>query len=168
MTRRRKPKQQANPPARDNGKAELLDDPIQFIESLIDPETGAPFALLPAERSFLAHAFRTDAAGRLVYPELIFSGPKKSGKTGFAALFTLTMCMLLGGKYAEGYCVANDLEQAQGRVFQAIKRIVESTPELRALARVFSDKIEFPHTGASITALASDSRAMQFALRLGF
>jgi len=25
--------------------------------------------------------------------------------------------LLFGGKYAEGYCVANDLEQAQGRVF---------------------------------------------------
>jgi hypothetical protein len=86
----------------------------------------------------------------------VFSAPKKSGKTGFAALHTLTMCLLFGGQYAEGYCVANDLEQAQGRVFLAIKRIVESSPELRAIARVFSDRVEFPITGASIAALASD------------
>src|SRR5215468_4679985 len=66
------------------------------------------------------------------------------------------MCLLFGGQYAEGYCVANDLEQAQGRVFLAIKRIVESSPELRAIARVFSDRVEFPITGASIAALASD------------
>jgi phage terminase large subunit-like protein len=111
---------------------------------------------VPAERAFLDRAFLTDAGGRLIYPEQVFSAPKKSGKTGFAALHTLTMCLIFGGQYAEGYCVANDLEQAQGRVFQAIKRIVESSPELRAIARIFSDKIEFPVTGATITALASD------------
>ena len=138
-----------------------LDDyranPAQFIaEILIDPETRKPFELLPAERAFLDRAFLTDAGGRLIYPEQVFSAPKKSGKTGFAALHTLTMCLIFGGQYAEGYCVANDLEQAQGRVFQAIKRIVESSPELRAIARIFSDKIEFPVTGATITALASD------------
>ena len=66
------------------------------------------------------------------------------------------MCLIFGGQYAEGYCVANDLEQAQGGVLSAIKRIVKSSPELRAIARIFSDKIEFPVTGATITALASD------------
>jgi hypothetical protein len=29
--------------------------------SLLDPETGAPFKLLPAERDFLQHAFQTDS-----------------------------------------------------------------------------------------------------------
>jgi hypothetical protein len=86
-----------------------LDDyranPARFIaEILIDPGTGKPFELLPAERAFLDHAFRTDAGGRLIYPEQVFSAPKKSGKTGFAALHTLTMCLLFGGQYAEGYC----------------------------------------------------------------
>ena len=38
------------------------------------------------ERTFLAHAFRTSESGRLLYPEQIFAAPKKSGKTGFAAL----------------------------------------------------------------------------------
>ena len=153
MTRRRRQQQAARAFSLDDYRA----NPAQFIaEILIDPETRAPFQLLPAERAFLNHAFLTDASGRLVYPEQVFSAPKKSGKTGFAALHTLTMCLLFGGQYAEGYCVANDLEQAQGRVFLAIKRIVESSPELRAIARVFSDRVEFPITGASIAALASD------------
>jgi len=58
--------------------------------------------------------------------------------------------------YAEAYCVANDLEQAQGRVFAACKRIVECSPLLRSQAKVLSDRIEFPVTGATITAIASD------------
>src|SRR5215469_16809938 len=133
MTRRRRQQQAARAFSLDDYRA----NPAQFIaEILIDPETRAPFQLLPAERAFLNHAFLTDATP--------------------AALHTLTMCLLFGGQYAEGYCVANDLEQAQGRVFLAIKRIVESSPELRAIARVFSDRVEFPITGASIAALASD------------
>src|SRR5215472_7732099 len=103
-TRRRKKQQQAVQEYRAN--------PVRFIaETSIDPETGAPFQLLPAEVVFLDHAFRTDAGGRLIYPEQVFSAPKKSGKTGFAALFTLTMCLIFGGQYAEGYAIANDLEQ---------------------------------------------------------
>ena len=32
--------------------------PVAFIEEvLIDPESGRPFILLPAERDFLKHAF---------------------------------------------------------------------------------------------------------------
>jgi hypothetical protein len=61
------------------------EDPASFIESqLYDPETGQPFILLPAEHSFIKLAFTRDDDGRLVYHELVYAAPKKSGKTGFA------------------------------------------------------------------------------------
>jgi len=44
------------------------------------------------------------------------------------ALFMLTMILLYGQRFAEGYALANDEEQAQSRVFQAIRRIVECSP----------------------------------------
>lgn len=132
-------------------------DPIAFIEEiLVDPETERPFALNPAQRRFLARAFRLMADGRLCFPELVFSGPKKSGKTGLAAMIVLYVVLVLGGRFAEGYCVANDLEQAQGRVFQAIRRIVSISPALAEEAATTASKIEFPETGATITAIASD------------
>src|ERR1039458_1516828 len=133
-------------------------DPIAFIEQcLFDPETDQPFVLLDAERAFLEHAFKTDDSGRLLYPELLFGAPKKSGKTGFAALFVLTMILLFGKRFAEGYALANDLEQAQSRVFQAIRRIVEASPYLVREAKITSDKITFPaFHGATISAIASD------------
>lgn len=133
-------------------------NPVQFIETcLFDPETGAPFVLLPAERDFLQHAFKTNESGRLLFPELVFGAPKKSGKTGFAALFVLTMILLFGGRFAEGYALANDLEQAQSRVFQAIRRIVEASPLLMREAKITSDKITFPaFYNATISAIASD------------
>jgi hypothetical protein len=58
--------------------------------------------------------------------------------------------------YAEAYCVANDFDQAQGRVFQAIARIIEASPLLRDSAKITANKIEFPSTGATITVIASD------------
>jgi len=43
----------------------------------------------------------------------------------------ITVLLLYGGPYAEGYCVANDYEQAQGRAFEMIRHIVEASPLLR-------------------------------------
>jgi phage terminase large subunit-like protein len=63
---------------------------------------------------------------------------------------------VLGGRYSEGYCIANDFEQAQSRVFQAIVRIVEVSPLLRQSAKITSSRVEFLSTRATITALASD------------
>jgi Phage Terminase len=133
-------------------------NPCDFVEEVLhDPETGKPFRLLDVERRFLDLAFKTDADGRRLYPELVYGAPKKSGKTAFGALFMLTMVILYGGRFAEGYAAANDQEQAQGRVFQAARRIVESSPLLMERAEITKDKITFSaYSGASITAIAND------------
>jgi hypothetical protein len=132
-------------------------DPISFIEEVLhDPETRRPYRLLPAEQTFVKHAFQIGADGRLLYPEQCFSAPKKSGKTAFAAMHCLTTTLLFGGAYPEAVVVANDLEQAQARVFEAIRRIVECSPLLKVEARITADRITFPAIGATIAAIASD------------
>lgn len=132
-------------------------DPVAFVsEVLIDPETGQPFQLYPAQVRFLREALTPTADGRLPFPELVFSAPKKSGKTATAAMATLYVVICLGGRYAEAYCVANDFDQAQGRVFQAVVRIIEASPLLRGSAKVTANKVEFLSTGSTITAIASD------------
>ena len=132
-------------------------DPVTFIETtLVNPETGQPFELTDAERLFLRHAFIMTPDGRLKYPELVFGAPKKTGKTGFAAMLLIYVVVVLGGRYAEAYCAANDYDQSQGRVFTAASRIVEASPMLRPDALVTRDRIEFRSTGAVITAIASD------------
>jgi phage terminase large subunit-like protein len=132
-------------------------DPIAFIrEVLINPETGQPFELYPEQERFFREAFILGPDGRLPYPELLFSAPKKSGKTGGAAMAALYVIVALGGSFAEGYCVANDFEQASSRVFQAITRIIQASPLLRHTAKFTNNKIEFRSTGSTITAIASD------------
>jgi phage terminase large subunit-like protein len=87
---------------------------------------------------------------------LLYSAPKKSGKTGLAAIITIYVIVVLGGKYAEGYCLANDLDQSTGRVFQAVSRIINASPLLKDSVKIRNEDIEFPGTGATIQALASD------------
>ena len=131
--------------------------PIEFIEQiLVDPETDKPFQLLDAERAFLQHAYQTDEHGRLIYPEQLYACPKKSGKSGFAAMNLLTTTLIFGGRFAEGYAIANDLEQAQGRVFLAAKRICEASPYLRREADITQPRITFGETGAVIQAIGAD------------
>jgi hypothetical protein len=130
-------------------------DPISFIEHcLIDPETGQPFKLLDAEREFLKHAFALDGNGRLLYPEQVYACPKKSGKTTFAALHTITLVMLFGGTFPEAICCSNDYEQSVGRVHQAIRRIVEASPLLKREAKITADKVML--ADATVLAIPSD------------
>jgi hypothetical protein len=132
-------------------------DPIAFIRDVLrDPETGAPFVLYPAQEEFLRLGLTLTADGRLPFAELVFAAPKKSGKTAIAAMSMLYAVIVLGGRYAEGYCVANDLEQAQGRVFEACRRLVETSPVLRSIAQLTQVKITFTGTAGTISALASD------------
>ena len=109
-----------------SAKARWVRDPCAFIrEVLINPETGKPFELYPAQERFLRAALTLQSDGTLPYSELLYSTPKKGGKTASSAMAMLYVIVVLGGLYAEGYCCANDYEQAQGRVFQAIARIIE-------------------------------------------
>jgi phage terminase large subunit-like protein len=90
------------------------------------------------------------------YPEQCIGWIKKTGKTGTAAMHGLTTLLVYGGRYAEGYCIAADLQQAQERVFGEIKRICECSPLLRRECEITASRILFPQMGASVTALAGD------------
>jgi phage terminase large subunit-like protein len=53
--------------------------------------------------------------------------------------------------------IANDFDQAQGRVFQAIARMLQPRRSRKStLAKITNNQIVFPSTGATITAIASD------------
>ena len=118
-------------------------DPVAFMRALVDPETGELFVPYPAQVRFLEEAFTVTDDGRLPFPELVFSAPKKSGKTAFGAVCLLYMVRVVGGKFAEGYCIANDYDQSKGRVFKAVARICEATDWLVETVTIQRDKIIF-------------------------
>jgi hypothetical protein len=132
-------------------------DPVHFIETVLhDPEIGKPFHLYAGQREFIRRGFTLDKRGRLPYSELVFSGGKKSGKTATAALCGLYVAIVVGGAFAEVYCLSNDLEQSRSRVFQACCRILEASPMLRDSVNITKDKIVFSATKSFIQACASD------------
>ena len=132
-------------------------DPVAFIQQVLrDPETREPFRLYPAQVEFIRRAFALTSDGHLPFPEMVFSAPKKSGKTAQAAMLAIYVAVVIGGRFAEVYCLSNDYEQSVGRVFEAAKRIIEASPLLAAGVKITADRIEFTSTGAFIQACASD------------
>ena len=130
-------------------------DPVAFISlCLVDPETNRPFELYPAQVDFLRAALTLTDDGRLPAPELLYGAPKKSGKTALAAMAMIYVILVLVGRSGEGYCVANDLEQAQARIRRHLQ-IVRASPMLRHSATITGKRITFS-TGATIEAIASD------------
>lgn len=133
-------------------------DPAAFFgEMLRIPETGEPFVLFEHEARFVREGFTRREDGRLRFSEWLFSAIKKSRKSTLAAGLTLYTPLVWGGRYAEVYVLANDLEQSISRVFRQAARMIEVSP-LKRIAVVTGDEIRLKPTGAVIKALASDFR----------
>src|SRR5215470_10955096 len=136
-------------------------DIISFARDvLVDPETNRPFVLYPAQERFLREAFRLTPDGRLLYLDAIYGATKKSGKTTSGGIALNYVGAVLCPRFGEIIIGANDLEQSQGRVFQAAARIAEASPMLRGEVRVTSQRIEYTRTGTVALAVANDWRGI--------
>lgn len=140
---------------------EVLLDPIAWIHRyLIHSETGMPFVLYPAEELFLREALTPDPNTlKLKYDEVIFSAPKKSGKTALAAMALLYVIIALGGDRAEGYIVSNSREQAADRIFADCTSSIKASPELAEIANPRNDLIEFPEGDKFIKTVTTEAKS---------
>ena len=78
--------------------------------------------LFPDQIKILDHALAFDEdTGRFLYETVLFSTIKKSGKTTIAAAVGAWYAEEVGPAGTEIYAIANDLEQAEGRVMRDIK-----------------------------------------------
>ena len=108
---------------------------LPFIDKMALREDNEPLRFERHQRSILEEAFRQDSDGRFIYRTIIYSAPKKSGKTTVNALVCLWW----------GFCVqppdeiivaANDLDQSTSRVFDAAKGFIKRNPILREKADI--------------------------------
>jgi phage terminase large subunit-like protein len=85
--------------------------------------TGAGIlTLLPHQEKIFDEALQIDPdTGYFKYETLIYSAVKKSGKTACVAAVGAWYVEEVGGAGTEAYCIANDLEQAEGRIMKDIK-----------------------------------------------
>lgn len=91
--------------------------PVDWIEkNFIDPITKKLVVLYPHQKRVLRRALMTDAEGYSKYSLVIWSEPKKSGKTTIAAAVGAYIASCIESPN-EVSCVANDKEQAAGRIY---------------------------------------------------
>ena len=130
----------------------------------IDPSrssTGSSRATNSADRSRCSPSARGDPAGvhlrrlgRLAYDTILWGTIKKSGKTAINAALTLWWAFTQEAPN-EVLVVANDLEQAQGRVYRTLDGLLTHNPELGHSADIQSKAIWLSN-GTSIQAIASE------------
>src|SRR5690606_30035736 len=86
-----------------------------------------PIKMAPHQRRIFYDITEYDEDGRLPYTTIVYSCPKKSGKTALAGMFGLWYAF---NEYApnEIYVMANDLEQSQGRIFRAMWKSLHANP----------------------------------------
>jgi phage terminase large subunit-like protein len=130
-------------------------DPVAFIDDQLPRnELGQPWRLTDHQRAILRHAFAFDQDGCLPWDTIVYSCPKKSGKTAINASLTLWWGFTQESPN-ELLITANDLEQAQGRVFKACVGMLRSNPDLARSAEITTKQITLSN-GTSITVLASE------------
>lgn len=100
-------------------KQEKPPKPSQWLRAnFIDPISEKLIILYPWQAKIIDHALQTDEQGFSKYDLVVWSQPKKSGKTTIAgAVACYVACCIESPN--EIACVANDQEQSTGRIFAA-------------------------------------------------
>jgi hypothetical protein len=122
-------------------------------ERKTEPNQAMPLA--PYQRAMLREAHRTMPDGKFVYDLVLWSDIKKSAKSSIAAAVILYRA--LNTPYGSFKVVANDLKQADSRVFYYIRRAIELNLELTSRATIRNYKITLDNN-AVIEAVAVDPK----------
>lgn len=119
-------------------------DPVTWImDNFYIPETNRPIDLYPSQIEPLREALRLDPAGRFVYSTVVWSAIKKSAKSSIASAVGLWFAFRR--PRASIKVIANDLKQAESRVFFYMRRAIQLHPEWRNTCRVVGYKIYLPN-----------------------
>ena len=91
------------------------------------PGVIGPIQFARFQKALLRYIFTPDENGKYRFTTVLWSCPKKSGKTAVAALVA-RWAAENWGKFGEVYCLANDFDQAKSRAFAAICNSIELDP----------------------------------------
>ena len=136
----------------------LKDDPVAWIERYfcIPENGGKPIELAPYIRRAIREGLRQDENGNYLFSLILWGDIKKSGKSSIAAAIGLWKAFTI--PWAMGKVVANDLKQAQSRVYYYMTRAIELHPELRAECRIKLYTIDIPAQHSRIEAVPIDPK----------
>ena len=109
----------------------ITEKPSEWIERYFyvpdprDPVTGeflppGPIRLSEHQKRIINEALSKDEHGKFKYSTVIYSAPKKSGKSAIASAVTLYVAF--SRPYSFVYCLANDGKQSADRIYEPIHR----------------------------------------------
>ena len=146
------------PKAIEQGEGDLV---IDFAEAFgivtkdsIAGKAGSPLILRDWQKQLIRHVFASDGSGYRHRTNLILM-PRKNGKSAVGSVFGL-YSLVLGANGAEVYSVAAEKEQAR-IVFADAKRMIENSPELSEMTKLYRDAIELPATGSVYRVLSAEA-----------
>jgi len=116
--------------------------------------SGSPLVLRPWQVSLLEHMFAFENDGYRHQSQLV-GMPRKNGKSALGSVIAL-YGLILGPKGAEVYSVAAEKEQAR-IVFQDAKRMLEGSPELSGITKLYRDAIELPKMGSVYRVVSAEA-----------
>jgi phage terminase large subunit-like protein len=90
--------------------------------------------------------------------------PRKNGKSALGSVIGL-YGLILGPKGNECYSVAAEKEQAR-IVFSDARRMIEASPELSALTKLYRDAIELPSMGSVYRVMSAEAYSAKRACHL--
>jgi phage terminase large subunit-like protein len=141
-----------------NGEGEVV---IDFAEAFgiitkdsVAGASGQPLVLRDWQKELIRHVFAGDGQSYRAKISLI-GQPRKNGKSALASVFGL-YGLVLGARGAEVYSVAAEKEQAR-IVFADAKRMVEASPELSGITKLYRDAIELPKAGSVYRVLSAEA-----------
>jgi phage terminase large subunit-like protein len=140
------------------GEGELV---IDFAEAFgivtkdsIAGRAGSPLVLRDWQKQLIRHIFASDGTGYRHRINLV-GQPRKNGKSALGSLFGV-YATVLGARGAEVYSVAAEKEQAR-IVFADAKRMIEASPDLTEITKLYRDAIEIPSTGSVYRVLSAEA-----------
>lgn len=133
-------------------------DPVEWITyNFIDPISGKLMVLQEWQKRVLREALSMDEQGYNKYDTIIWSQPKKSGKTTIAAAVGAWVANCVEAPN-EVSCLANDQEQSAGRIFgnmlPTLEKLGWNTPA--SAKGQFRDPIAYGFKGTIVKAITTN------------
>lgn len=139
-------------------------DIIEWGEANFYIKSGGRVLFHPMQKCCLRLILRRNARGKFPYTTVVWSQPKKGGKSATAGIVARWTAETQT-RFGEIYAVGNDAKQARDRSFAEARRSVELTPGylngkniLPGRWQVQENKLRCTSTGSFIEALAVDAR----------
>lgn len=133
----------------DNGKSTAEPDPVDwildnfYIPEMVNHSSPPAIELFPYQRAVIREALRRDSKGRFVYDLVLWSDLKKSAKSSIAGAVVLFRAF--HSMFGSFKIVANDLKQADSRVFAYLKRAIQLNERLAKQCLIRNYKVLLPN-----------------------